>query len=519
MELRAYQKEAVRAVINYYRERPKKAPLVVMPTGSGKSHVIAEIAKMVLRQDRKAIIISHRKEILAQNAEKLRAVIDDKNAIGIYSAGLGSKDFRQITFGGIQSLHNSKEIPPFNLVIIDECHLVPKKGRGMYLTFLKRIREINPDVKLLGFTATPERLDSGPLITGIDKIFDGIAYTAEVRRLTDEGHLSPLINKNALNQGKLRGVGVRGGDFIKKEASKRMMADSLTDRAINEIEKYAKDRKKILIFCVDIEHTYTVCMALRSRGVLANFITGKTPSIERSVILKSFKRGRTEALVNCEVLTTGFDAPNVDCVVILRPTKSRALFIQMVGRGSRIADNKKDCLVLDFAGNFDRHGPIDSEPVKAMPWKGKTKKLHKTCKECRTVLPIRVKECGECGYIFENVRGIIKHESFSAIAPIYKDEAIEVPIDGIMGVEHKKKGKPNSLRLVIKSGLKSYNDYLCIEHGGYATAKAKKTWQRLAGTPAPTTTKEALERIKEIKKPKSAKVTRNGKWWNVESYD
>ena len=195
---------------------------------------------------------------------------------------------------------------------------------------------------------------------GERRLFTDIAYEVSIRDLIDHGYLCPLISKMTNLTLDVGGVGSRGGEFIAGQLQAAVDRESITRAAIDEILAYGEGRRSWLLFCSGVEHATHVALALRDRGVSCATIFGDTPSAERDRIIAAFKRGEIRALASMGVLTTGFNAPAVDLIAMLRPTKSTGLYVQMAGRGTRLAPGKENCLVLDFAGNVARHGPIDA---------------------------------------------------------------------------------------------------------------------------------------------------------------
>jgi len=358
--LRPYQSAAIQGIYNYFQDESGN-PLVVIPTAGGKSLVMATFVEGVLKAfpDQRILIVTHVRELIEQNFAELQKLWPQAPA-GIYSAGLKKREIRaQILFAGIQSIHKRVyDVQKCDLVLIDEAHLIPRSSNTMYRKFLDGLKRLNPDLKVIGLTATPYRLDSGLLHEGDEAIFTDIAYEVSVRELIDDHYLSPLISKRMATQIDLTGVGTRGGEFIPKDLEAAIDQDAITQSAVNEIFSYSSNRKSWLIFCAGVDHAYHVRDAVRSRGVTCETIVGDTPSSQREAIINDFKAGRIQCLTNANVLTTGFNAPAVDLIAMLRPTKSAGLYVQIVGRGCHLALHQTDNLVLHLAGNIARHGPI-----------------------------------------------------------------------------------------------------------------------------------------------------------------
>ena len=413
IDLRNYQRSAVDAIPGYFMSGKTGNPLIVAPTGSGKSVIIAKFMEESCQMypQLRILMLSHRKELLQQNFTKLIQLWPDAPA-GVYSAGLNSRQVgRNITVAGIASIYKKAHLLGWiDLILIDECHLVPggdrTEGEGMYLKLIADLKKINRRLKVIGFTATPFRMASGMLTEG-GGIFTDIAYEIEIAPLVREGHLMPLISKVPLTQADLSNVHVRGGEFVAAEAEKALDDERLTQAAIDEMEKYLSDRKSWIVFTQGVAHAHHVCAALNARGHQAEVVTGDTPDMFRAQSLNRFKSGALKVLVNCDVLTTGFDAPRTDAIILLRATQSTGLYIQICGRGMRPSPEtgKMNCIVLDFAGNIGRHGPIDAIKIQRRAGsmddedaKEVSKAPTKVCPQCRAATPISVARCPECGY-------------------------------------------------------------------------------------------------------------------------
>ena len=397
--LRPYQHQAITALYDWFRRNPTGHPCVVMPTGSGKSHVIAHLCHDAITSwpDTRVLLLTHQKELLEQDAEKLLAVWPDA-PLGIYSASVGRKDLDQITFAGIQSVRSrAKDIGHVDLVIIDECHLVSHGEMGSYRKLLAALVDINPDMRVVGFTATPYRLGHG-LITDAPAIFSDLIEPTSVLDLINSGYLSPLRSKQTDHHYDLVGLHKRGGEYIEKELSERVNTDAQNVEVVDEIINRGRDRKTWLLFCSGVDHAYAVAARLRERGITAETITGETAKATREALLRDFKAGKIRALTNANCLTTGVDVPAIDLIALLRPTMSPGLYVQMVGRGMRLAEGKTDCLVLDFAGAVRTHGPITD--VRPPGKKGTGEAPMKACPKCHELIYLSVMSCPACGYEF-----------------------------------------------------------------------------------------------------------------------
>lgn len=517
MELYPYQKDCLAALWKFWKEDPQGHPLIVAPTGAGKSLIVAEVIKRVitLKSNYRVFCVCHRKEILEQNAKELQAMLP-KEPIGIYSAGLRQKTMRRVTFANIQSIYK-KDIPESHLIIIDECHLIPDSSTSMYQKFIKKCQEKNARVKILGLTATPFRLDKGALVGDSSSIFTNIAYDIPLALLIREGYLAPLISRTSTDETDLAGLRKSGYDYNQEDLEKAF--DPKTENHVTEIIAKGADRKHWLIFCTSIKHTEHVAQVLNARGIPCHAIHSELLDMERTKRIEEFKAGHVRAICNCEILTTGFNFRPIDMIVLLRATQSCGLYVQICGRGTRTAPEKVNCLVLDFGKNIETHGPIDLVEVKH-----KNKKIElgiapaKSCPDCGAWVAIALKVCPSCEYQFpESSCRLEKKASELSImsAPPAKKEAIVY--NWSAGV-HNKIGKPPSLKLNYHISFAtnmgtSLLDFLCFEHGGYATQMACKKWLERGGKkPCPTTTLEALDRLDELSEPDTVAFIKDGKF-------
>jgi len=517
LHLRPYQRAAIDAIYSYFVTACGH-PLVVIPTAGGKSLVMAAFIQEVLLQwpDERIIILTHVRELISQNFSELIRLWPEAPA-GIYSAGLNRRDVQaQILFAGIQSVHKKAyAIQRADLVLVDEAHLIPRTANTSYRRFLADLSRINPQLKIIGLTATPYRLDSGILHTGPDALFDDIAFEVSVRELIDEGYLAPLVSKQTSTQLDVSGVGTRGGEFIAGQLEAAVDQNPITQAAIGEVVAYGRDRRSWLLFCAGVDHAGHVCDAVRARGFSCATIFGHTPKAERDRIITAFKRGEIQALASMGVLTTGFNAPAVDLIAMLRPTKSTGLYVQMAGRGTRLASGKDNCLVLDFAGNVARHGPIDLVKLKDKTSEGDGEAPTKVCPACQTINTLAARVCADCGYVFPAPE--VQLEATATTRPILSTGRSEwLGVGAVSYHRHEKPGRPPSLRVDYHCGLVRHREWVCLEHDGYAGAKAAAWWRRRDGSSdVPATVNEALSRVDELRRPVQIAVRPNGRFTEV----
>ena len=513
MQLRPYQQEAVDAVYDHLRHKDTN-PCVVLPTGSGKSLVLGRIASdAVSLWNGRVLVLAHVKELLEQNASKTQALCPGM-PVGVYSAGLGRRDTSQpVVVAGIQSVYDKADLlGRFDLAIIDECHLIPEDGDGMYRTFLEAERRLNPIVRVVGLTATPYRLKGG-LICKPGNILNEVCYEVGVRELIDAGYLSRLSSKAGRSGADLANLHIRGGEFVHEEVEAAVNGREVVDAACREIAKLARDRRSILIFCASVAHCRHVAERIRYyTGDECAVLTGETPADERADLVRRFRGegGKPDLfgerkpplrfLANMGVLTTGFDAPNTDCVVLLRPTNSAGLYVQMVGRGFRLSPEtgKRDCLVLDYGGNIQRHGPVDAVHVHDRRPGEKTGPLVRVCPECQEILPIQLRACPACGYEFPREEKP-PHETSAARAGILSGETFdkEKPVVDVSYAVHHRRDNPDApptVRVTYHFDLlHSVSEWLCPEHTGYARGKFRSWWlEHAPGCEIPSTAADAV---------------------------
>ncbi|EHH1261554.1 DEAD/DEAH box helicase [Vibrio parahaemolyticus] len=367
--LRPYQADSVKAVIHYFRKHSTPA-VIVLPTGAGKSLVIAELARLAKGR---VLVLAHVKELVEQNHAKYEGY-GLKGAI--FSAGLGRKETdQQVVFASVQSVVRNLDSfkNQFSLLVIDECHRVPDDKNSSYQKVITHLRELNPGIKVLGLTATPYRLGMGWIYqyhtrgqvrTEESRFFRDCIFELPIRYLLDENFLTParMMDAPVLSYDFSQLKPANTGRY--KEAEMDMVIDKAkraTPQIVEQIIQYARERKGVMIFAATVRHAQEI-HGLLPEGETA-IVIGDTPTPERDAIIQAFKNREIKYLVNVSVLTTGFDAPHVDLIAILRPTESVSLYQQIVGRGLRLSEGKNECLVLDYAGNsYDLYQPEVGNP-------------------------------------------------------------------------------------------------------------------------------------------------------------
>jgi len=524
---RDYQTEAVTSIWTYFATRSGN-PIVAMPTGTGKSIVIGRFLQSVYARfpAQRVLMLTHVKELIQQNFEKLKTMWPFAPA-GIYSAGLNSRDASQaITFAGIASV--AKKWAMFghvHLVLIDECHLLSPDDETMYQAFIAGLKSINPMLKVIGFTATPWRLGHGKLTDPKVKIVDGeeveipslftdvcfdITGIEAFNRLIAEGYLLPLVPKRMKTVLDVDGVHMRGGEFIEKELQTAVDKDEITEAALNEAIQIGEDRHKWLIFAAGTEHADNIGEMLNMMGIPTGVVHSKREGRDQTIA--DFKAGRLRAVVNNNVLTTGFDEPGIDMIIVLRPTASAVLWVQMLGRGTRPfwtagydldtlegriqsikASTKHDCLVLDYAANTKRLGPINDPLVPRRKGQGGGDAPVKCCERCDTWVHASLRNCPICGFEF-TFETKLKQSASSEKLIKGDNPIVEVfKVDHVTVEKHTKVGAPPMVRINYYCGLKRFSEFVCPEHQNWAQKKARAWWKARSPEPMPESTDEVLE--------------------------
>ena len=526
MALRDYQQRAINLLYAWMRYNSGN-PCVVMPTGSGKSHVIAGLCRDILSRwpQSRILVLSHVKELLEQDAEKILLAWPEA-PLGIYSAGIGSRDVGMpLTVAGIQSVRDKALMLGYvDLVVVDEAHTISHKAEGGYRKLLDELKSVNPNMRIVGLTATPYRLGHG-LISEHGAIFDGLVEPVSVAELIARGYLAPLRSKLTDAQLSVDGVSRRGGEYVEHELQQAVNNTDDNERIVDEVIARAGNRRAWLFFCAGVTHSTAIRDALRARGVTAEVVTGETPKTERERIIRDYKAGRITALTNANVLTTGFDYPDIDLIAMLRPTLSPGLYVQMAGRGMRLKSHTDHCLVLDFAGNVRRHGPITDVSPPKHRGAGTGDAPVKVCEQCSELVHTSVKVCPACGYVF----------------PPAEKEPLALHGDDIMGgpeemrvrewLWYVKRSKAKQINMLC---VDYYNaeltgdkvtEYITILHDGYARYRAEITMRGIIeGCGADISLvsgidEDYLEQIAEVLNnadaPETVTIKKDGRYYRV----
>ena len=475
MELRPYQEEAVKAILDSLNAG-KKSVCVNMATGTGKSLTLASLAQRFTAKGHHVTAITHVRELIRQ-LESAALTFLPKEQVGVIAAGLGRKDPpRQFQICQIQSVgRNPDRIGPRRIVIIDELQLINQE-KGQYAKVIDALRIKTPDLRIVGLSATPWRTVGG-LSYGPGKMFEECVYRYDMRQGIRDGFLCPMVGKTGDKDFHIEGVATLGGDY-KPDELENFMADQIkVSRAIADCVPRTKDRNQCLVFCVGRRHMAMVAETLAKAGQSVGCIDGTMGEAERDKVLASFRNRQFKWLCNVGVLTTGFDDTGIDAIIMLRPTKSPGLLLQIAGRGLRKDPRKENCVFLDYGGNLSFWGPLDSieETITDKKPGKKGQAPTKVCPECDTVLPASATVCTTCGKLFPRV---LRHEEEASDAPVTSDTPIKMDVSSINIRPHHKAGKPMTMRIdyVSSLGIPQASEFLSIspEANMYAYRKSLK---------------------------------------------
>lgn len=524
MQLRPYQSQVLDDLWSWFESHGDGNPIVEASVGAGKSVMLAEFCKRALGAypGTRVLMCVHVKELCEQNLGKLLRVWPGAPA-GVHSASMGRKDLgRDILYATIGSVYAKAHLlGRVDLLLVDECHLIGEKDTGMYRRLIDELRQYNPALRVIGWTGTAFRGDGVWLTQG--GLFSHVAARVSMRELLDAAYLAPLtvapIQAARIDASNVR---MSGGDFVVSALAGAADKAHLVREACAEIVRLGTTRRSWLVFAVTVEHAGHVRdEMLHQHGIDAALVSAKTPKAERAALIRRFRSGQLKCLVNVAVLTTGFDAPEVDLIALLRPTRSPVLYVQIAGRGMRTAPGKSDCLWLDFTDTTTTLGPVDAIKGRAKNPPG-TPPI-KYCDECGSPNTAAARACVECEHLFPPpaLPDRIRHAVAADSAEILSDGGIVWT--SISGIEYRrnwgKEGKPDSLRVDYYAGMRRVaSEWVCLEHEGYPRRKAEAWWAQRCSSGAPATVDEALERTAELAEPGKIAIREAGKYLEVVSH-
>jgi len=529
---RWYQKEAFDAVVSSIINMPNGCPLVAMPTGTGKSPLAAMISLAFMGWwGWRGLICTHVKELVEQDSNAV-LMLDQFAPMGICSAGLKRDDTAMaLIVGGIQTMYKKPAAFGWrDFLVIDEAHLLSPKDAAMYQVFIKELKKVNPNLIVIGLTATPYRMGQGMLTD--DGLFSHICYdltTIEAfDRLIREGYLCPPVPKKMKLALDVHDVDVgRNGDYNLAQLQKKINKTEITFAALRETCEYGVNRQSWIIFASGKDHAEDVARMLNGFGVPTGVVHDGIKDTIRDQTIADFKAGRLRAISNNNILTTGFDHKPIDLISILRPTLSTTLHVQMIGRGMRPWHTKKDCLVLDFARNTANLGPINDPKIPKKKGKGGGDAPVKICDHCGTYNHTRAVYCIGCGAQFEFKPNIVKTAGTLELlrTPGGVVEGVAAPILEYYNVDRctyskhqpRSDGKSPSLKVSYFCGLALFHRYIPFEHEkSNVRHLAKEWWMQRHASECPLTVDEALQYQSYFRTPTQIVVHVNKEYPSVE---
>lgn len=539
---RYYQREAADAALNYFFDGGKGNPLILMPTGTGKSVVVAGIAKRVLTNwpSQRIIMATVAKELVDQNANKLRGIWPDA-PLGICSASLRKFDTESsIIYGSIGTLANRVEkLGHRDLMIVDEAQAVSNVETSQLRKSIKQLQERNPGMPVIGLTATGYRMRTG-MLTNEGGVFTDVAYNitdrASYNRLVEEGYLAPLVTRATHTHLDASKLHVFAGEFVQREAANLIAKEEIITAALRETCEAGETRQSWLIFVPDIDSIERCVTILQGWGIACAGVHSKMPQGTVDKNVAAFQAGKLRCMVVADKLTVGFDHAPIDLIACLRPTMSPGWWVQALGRGARPSPDtgKRNCLVLDFTGNTRRVGPVN-DPFIPKPAGKKTGEAPiRICDNCGVYNHASARFCGGmssndprydkdnpngCGHEFPHVFRLSESPDFMPVVAPTEPDYAWIDVKRVIYTLHEKDGAPPSMRVNYWYGAGQVSEWVTFEHPQRA-GLARSWWRkRCADFDAPTTTREALALQSYIKQPKRIYVRMDTKYKEVKDYE
>lgn len=527
MIVRDYQQRAIDALYAWWMAHDREQiPLLVMPTGSGKSVVIAELVRLLWdtwpESAPRTVVLVPSKELAEQNADKLARVLPSHRSVGVYSASLGRRDAHtDVIVATIGSIYRDAHLlGSIRCVLIDEAHLVNPNGVGRFRQFIDDLAQYN-ELAIAGLTATPFRGDGVWLTDGASPLFSGIACEVKPAELLEAGHLAPLVRPIDVIDTRIdtEGISTASGDYKLDDLAERV--GHYLPAIAADATRLAADRRKWIAFTPTVANAQTLVALLAAQGVTAALVCGETDKHERAQHIADFRAGRLRCLVTVLALATGFDVPDVDAIIWCRPTQSPVLYVQGAGRGMRPADGKADCLWLDFTDTTERLGPVDAiRGRKKRKGPADPHAPFALCDECGAqVRPASSLFCTECGHQLREEEDQLAREV--SAAPILSAQITAkvntYTVTDVRYARHTKPGAPDSVRVDYFSGLRKVAaEWVCLDHAGFAGEKARQWWARRAPREfLPGGVDQALEWIGSgyvLRRPATITVNESGRW-------
>lgn len=479
---------------------------------TGKSIVPAIFIESIMRlwPTQRFLLATHVKELISQNAEVLRNVWPEV-PLGIYSAGLKEKNAGMpIVYAGIQSAKNNPHLFSHrDIIFIDEAHLINQDDASMYLSFLATMKLINPNLKIIGMTATPFRMGQGMITDGgiFTDIVHDLCSMDNFNKLIVDGYLASLVPLRTKIELDVSNVGMSKGDFNQGQLQHAVDVAKVTYDGLRELVEAAKDRRSWLIFSSGIEHAEHIAEMLMSFGIDCAAVHSKQTPEYNDRAIAAFKNYELRSIVNYGKLTTGFNHPGIDAIAMFRPTQSVPLWVQMLGRGTRPENGKKNCLVLDYARNTPRLGPINDPMIPRKKGEATGEVPVKICDFCGVFNHIKNKTCSHCDTEFSFEIKITKsaghHELIKSDLPVIES----FNVSRVIYIKHQKLDRPPCLKVTYFTGVRSFTEWLFPQSTKGPGRHNFHTWWRLRTmVPPPATVDEALEYTNTLKAPREIRV-------------
>ena len=480
MKLRDYQQEAIDSLWKCLFT--ESVALCVLPTGCGKTECFIGLLAKALKakKDLKALVLLNRVKLLEQTTMRLERALPF-GSVGSFCGTLKLYDSSSpITVASIDSIA-AQDLDNINLIILDECHNLSEDEHSRYMSFIKANQKKNERLKVIGFTATPYRATG--LIYGKGKFFPSITYTKPISFFFRNGWLTKPVMKNIRSQSfETKGLSMKMGDYDSKQVSKLTGDKEKVFNQVRDALTRSLDRNKIVWCCASIDHSEMVKEALVSLGEKAETIHSKQKPIEQLQAKKNFEQGSSRHLSFVSIVSEGYDNPAIDCVVLMRPTRSPTRYVQTVGRGLRLHERKEDCLILDYARVVENCGPLDSPIIPRKGERNKSEINMKFCPQCLSYVKINEKECPDCGHEFvkarvnrlKNIESMPDHDS----RIVQGSSSYKAKISQVRTEKHQSKSGNLCLRLDyysvtdILSGLMVISEYFVMDKA-FAIKKAK----------------------------------------------
>lgn len=549
--LREYQEYALNGIFDYFYNYTGN-PVIAMPTGTGKSHVIAELIKRALMYwpNQRFMMLTHVQELIEQNTAKLLEHWPQA-PLGIFSAGLGHKQtYMPITYGGVASVVKAVEaFGHIDLLIIDECHLLSPNADTMYQTVIKVLKETNPYLKVVGLSATPYRLGQGMITDG--GVFTDVAIDLTTREsfnwFIDQGYMANLLPRSTSIEVDVSEVNMNNGEFTLSGLEHQ--ENKIMRQALEESLYYGAQRRSWLCFASGVDGSERAAAMLNHMGVRAAAIHRGIGKDDRRKRIAAYKAGEIRCLVNNNILTTGFDHPALDFIIVLRATMSPGLWVQMLGRGTRPnfapglpyqtreqrryamqVGGKTDCLVMDYAGNTPRLGPINDPVIPKKKGPGTGEVPVKICTTERLVSPqegcggynhASVRYCDHCGGEFDFEVKIKTTAGTDALISDSQPIFEWFDVHTVVYRKHTKVGSPPMLKVTYQSMYQHFSEMVFLEHKGFPAKKSRDWWRARHWGEPPETIDDALAIAQsgELKTPHKIRVWMNKTYPEIINYE